>query len=171
MTYSPISWFLTTMYKVQIHENGDLTFWTYQYHLISEVKRHGTRLFLGRVIRERTAGTGCCWKVFPHLVAWVRVGHGIPHVKGYNSTPYHGFVIQKNKCVKKKYKYTIQVQRYFFSTLNGGSTTLATLPPNGSCLRKRAIPKARKTIMAEKYRGTHWMRRERHRRKRGQTGW
>jgi hypothetical protein len=26
-------------------------------------------------------------KVFPHLEAWFRVGRGITHVKGYNSTP------------------------------------------------------------------------------------
>lgn len=32
---------------------------------------------------------GCCWKVFPHIVSWVREGHGIQHVKGYNGTPWH----------------------------------------------------------------------------------
>jgi hypothetical protein len=28
-----------------------------------------------------------CSKVFPHIVAWVRIGRGILHVKDYNGTP------------------------------------------------------------------------------------
>jgi hypothetical protein len=54
-------------------------------HLITEVKQRWARVSTQRGNPREYAG--CCWKVFPHLVTWVQVGRGIPHVKAYNSTP------------------------------------------------------------------------------------
>jgi hypothetical protein len=63
-------------------ENGFLPRWTY------EVIRSQAMLGPYKTWRGDTRKyAGCCWKVFPHLVAWVRIiGRGILHVKGYNST-------------------------------------------------------------------------------------
>jgi hypothetical protein len=77
--------------------NGVWIRWTYRYQFDHRSQATcGLQLVLGNDPREYA---WCCWKMFPHLVAWVRVGRGKTHVKSFNSTP--RFVIPKNKSVNK----------------------------------------------------------------------
>jgi hypothetical protein len=52
-------------------------------HWITEVEQRWARLVLGGVTRKSTpVAVGRCSRLL-----WLGVGRGIPHVKGYNSTP------------------------------------------------------------------------------------
>jgi hypothetical protein len=64
-----------------VARNGVLPRWTYRYPF-----DHQSQATLGPISTWRgdpREYARCCWMVFSHLVAWVRVGRGIMHVKDY----------------------------------------------------------------------------------------